>query len=394
MLACMMLITSALATDAKVDFSQAPGVVIDHIPASEQRYIGSPSLAILPDGAYVASHDEFGPKSQYDTSAISHIFRSDDKGLTWRETARIDGAFWSSLFVHRGALYLLGPRNEYGDILIRRSGDGGTTWTTPKDKKTGLLAEGQYHCAPMPVIEHDDRLWRGMEDAGGGEKWGHRFRAMMMSADTDADLLDAKSWRFSNYLARNPAWLNGTFNAWLEGNAVVTPKGGIVDILRVDTTPKATGESAAIVRINRNGKKAAFDPEKDFIHFPGGSKKFAIRYDPETKRYWSLTNYVPDKHKGSKPAATRNTLALASSHDLRAWTVNCVLLYHPDVEKHGFQSVDWQFDGNDIVAACRTACDDGLGGAHNMHDANFLTFHRFKDFRTLALENSVAGWRE
>ena len=44
-----------------------PGVVIDHIPASEQRYVGSPSLAVLPDGAYVASHDEFGPKSQYDT---------------------------------------------------------------------------------------------------------------------------------------------------------------------------------------------------------------------------------------------------------------------------------------------------------------------------------------
>ena len=29
----------------------------------------------------------------------------------------------------------------------------------------------------------------------------------------------------------------------------------------------------------------------------------------------------------------------------------------------------------------RTAYDDGLGGAHNAHDANYLTFHRIADFR-------------
>jgi hypothetical protein len=33
--------------------------------------------------------------------------------------------------------------------------------------------------------------------------------------------------------------------------------------------------------------------------------------------------------------------------------------------------VDWQFERSDIIAACRTAYDDGLGGAHNNHDANF-----------------------
>jgi hypothetical protein len=29
----------------------------------------------------------------------------------------------------------------------------------------------------------------------------------------------------------------------------------------------------------------------------------------------------------------------------------------------------------------RTAFDDGLGGAHNAHDANFLTFHRIENIR-------------
>ncbi|HPC17644.1 MAG TPA: sialidase family protein [Candidatus Hydrogenedentes bacterium] len=382
------------ASGDKPDFSLVPGVVINHIPASEQRYVGSPALAVLADGAYVASHDEFGPKSQYHSNAVSHIFRSDDKGLTWRETARIEGAFWSSLFVHRGALYLLGTHREYGNILIRRSDDGGATWTVPRDADSGLIAQGEYHCAPMPVIEHKGRLWRGMEDAAGGDKWGHRFRALMMSVKTEADLLKAKSWRFSNCLARNPEWLGGAFNAWLEGNAVVTPKGDIVDILRVDITPKMKTEHAAIVRVSAKGRKASFDPDKDFIPFPGGSKKFAIRWDPQTKKYWSLVNYIPEKHQAGRPASTRNTLALASSPDLRAWTIQCVLLYHPDVEKHGFQYVDWLFESGDIIAVCRTAFDDGLGGAHNMHDANFLTFHRFKNFRTLTLDDSVPGWRD
>ena len=55
--------------------------------------------------------------------------------------------------------------------------------------------------------------------------------------------------------------------------------------------------------------------------------------------------------------------------------------YHQDVRKHGFQYPDWQFAGDDIVAVSRTAYDDGVGGAHNYHDANFLTFHRISGFR-------------
>ena len=34
----------------KPDHSRVPGVVIDHSPAASGRYIGSPSITILPDG--------------------------------------------------------------------------------------------------------------------------------------------------------------------------------------------------------------------------------------------------------------------------------------------------------------------------------------------------------
>jgi hypothetical protein len=75
---------------------------------------------------------------------------------------------------------------------------------------------------------------------------------------------------------------------------------------------------------------------------------------------------------------TRNTLALVSSEDLRKWQVRAVVLEHPDVSHHGFQYVDWLFDGDDLIAVSRTA----FGDAHNCHDANYLTFHRIRDYRT------------
>ncbi len=51
--------------------------------------------------------------------------------------------------------------------------------------------------------------------------------------------------------------------------------------------------------------------------------------------------------------------------------------------KYGFQYVDWQFDGNDIIAAVRTGFVDDAGGPHNFHDANYLLFRRIADFRKL-----------
>lgn len=367
---------------------KVPGVVIDHIPASTGVYIGSPSIAVLPNGDYVASHDHFGPKTKEHESALTAVFRSADRGKSWKKVSEIDGAFWSSLFVHHSALYLLGPHKHHGNILIRRSTDGGSTWTTPTSSTTGVLRDnGEYHCAPMPVIEHAGRLWRAFEWRHPPVAWGINYRAGMLSAPVDADLLNAASWTLAEPLPSDRAWNGDDMGAWLEGNAVVTPTGEVVDILRVQT--KSSDEKAAIVRVSADGRKMSFDPATGFVNFPGGAKKFTIRFDPKSKLYWSLASIVHERHRTNNPGGTRNTLALTCSPDLTNWTVRCILLYHPEVRKHGFQYVDWQFDGDDIIAANRTAYDDDQGGAHNFHDANFLTFHRIANFRRLTMSDSV-----
>ena len=357
-----------------------PGTVIHYSPASSGIFIGSPGIASLGNGVYLAKHDEFGPGTSEWQAAITRIYRSDDAGNHWKRIHTVEGLFWASIFTHNDAVYLFGTQKHHGNTVILKSADQGHTWTTPRDADSGLLLEGQYHTAPMPVVIHDGRIWRAMEDAMGGTVWGERYRAFMMSAPVEADLLKRASWTSSNVLARDPAWLDGKFKGWLEGNAVVTPDGGMVDMLRVDVPQ---GGKAAMVHLSKDGRTATFDPDKDFVDFPCGAKKFTIRFDPVSKQYWSLSNAVPAQHQGKAHAGSiRNTLALVSSPDLRTWQVRSYLLYHPDIQKHGFQYVDWLFEGDDIIAVSRTAYDDGVGGARNFHDANFLTFHRITDFRT------------
>lgn len=385
----MVLFTIVINCNANIQAqnrpAKVPGSIVAYSPAADKKYIGSPSIAVLANGDFVASHDQFGPGSTEHVRAISRIYRSTDKGKKWTQIAEINGAFWSKLFVHRDVLYFMGTDKHHGNTLIRKSIDGGSTWTEPKDKNSGLILAGEFHCAPMPVIEAKGRLWRTMESAYGPiREWGKRYGAMMLSIPVDADLLNADNWTSTVPLLYDSTYLAGNFTGWLEGNAVLSPKGDILDILRVDDK-KSLEEKAAIVHISEDGKTGSFDPSSGFVKFPGGSKKFTIRFDSLSQRYWTLSNIIPEAlkqvSKGKNPASLRNNLVLMSSPDLINWQPHDIILSHPDPVKHAFQYVDWLFEGRNIIFLSRTAFDDAAGGAVRGHDANFLTFHRIKNFR-------------
>ena len=342
--------------------SPPPGVVIDYLPPASHRFIGSPSITILPDGSYVASHDIFFGARDGDHT---RVFRSVDRGATWQPAAELVGQYWSTLFVHRGALYLMGTSRGFGQVVLRRSLDGGRTWTTPTDGQSGqLTAVGGISCAPTPVIEANGRLWKAFEINPPGVQ-GRHFQAFVLSAPAGADLLRAEKWTPTDTL---PYDVSQTGGNWLEGNAVLAPDGSVVDVLRIS---KNGQERAALLRVSRDGRGLGWNPQEDRIEFPGGGVKFTIRFDSVSHRYWSLVN------KQRNPDALRNVLALISSSDLRHWTVEATLLQHPDRAKHAFQYVDWQFDGDDIVAVSRTSWD-----GDTYHNANYLTFHRLRNFRT------------
>jgi hypothetical protein len=231
----------------------------------------------------------------------------------------------------------------------------------------------------MPVLEHHGRLYRAFEDCTPCE-WGRGFRAGIISAPADAELLDAASWTMSNTLPFDHAWVPADWlnPGWLEGNVVAAPDGALVNILRVNSEPQVN--RAAITTVHDAGKRLSFDPAQGFIDVPGGMTKFTIRRDPASGHYLTLCN--PTLAPGV--VYQRNVLALSVSADLRQWHCGTVLLVDdsalsPEESLHrtGFQYADWQFDGDDLLYLVRTAYD----GAHNFHDANRITFHRLARFR-------------
>lgn len=357
-------------------FTLPPGTVIHNSKAATHRYVGSPSITILDDGTYIASHDYFGKGRISD----AFVYRSSDRGQTWVRCAHLERLCWATLFTRGKELYLFGVRPKggegIGDCVILKSLDGGYTWTQPTDKNNGLLLEGFYHTAPVPIVFHAGKIWRAMENRESVDGWGN-FWAMMMSAKDDSDLLKSDSWNITNKMNFDGSWLEGA-SAWLEGNAVIAKDNSMKNILRVHYP---ADDKAAVMDVSKDGKKISFNPQKGFANLPGACKKFSVRYDELTKKYWTLSNYVLPEDRGGNVERIRNTIALSWSDDLINWHVKDILLHDKDINRHGFQYVDWLIEGNDIIAVSRTAWDDETGQADNQHNANYLTFHRFINFR-------------
>ena len=364
---------------------------IKYQDAATKTYIGSPSLLRLDNGDLLATHDYFGPGCPRNHEREEHllsVYRSRDDGATWMNLTHVAGQYWSNLFAHRGAIYLLGVSQQYGSIVIRRSEDGGNTWTHAGDEKSGLLFRGgvyhdnpNYHCAPMPMLVKDGWIYRAFEDCRDA-RWGVGFQSLMLACPEDADLLDASNWVMSNSVPFDTAWLPEDWPpldgpGFLEGNAVETPEGEIWNILRLHSAPLA--DKAVVLRVihGRDGLRQEF---LRIMDFPGGMTKFTIRRDPQTGLYLTFANNNTDPRYASQ----RNVLSLHTSEDLIYWTHRQTLMeddlglaWEDSVRYTGFQYVDWQFDGDNIIYAVRTAYD----GAHNFHDANRLTFHRLERWR-------------
>ena len=373
---------------------------VKYQPERTRTYLGSPSLVRLPGGALLATHDYFGvgcPRNHEGEEALTSVYRSEDDGATWTNVTHLMNAYWSNLFVHDGHVYLLGTSQQYGSIHIRRSTDGGFTWTHPADEKTGLLFRGgfhheppNYHCSAMPVLKAKGRLYRAFEDCD-PLNWGRGFKSLVISAAEDSDLRDASSWTMSNKLAFDAAWVPEDWGqlenpGWLEGNAVLSPEGDLSNILRFHSKPLV--DRAVKVEIHDEGRRVSFDPANGFLDFPGGMTKFTIRQDSESGVYFSLVNNNTD----SAWPAQRNILSLYASENLVDWHPLKTLLSddtglsaEDSIRLTGFQYVDWQFDGDDLIYLVRAA----YRGAIRYHDSNRILYCVEKNFRNGLLNSNM-----
>lgn len=361
-----------------------PGIVVHHSKQSTRVYLGSPSICILPNGDYLVSHDESGPGT-VGYPNVTRIYKSTDKGETWKRVASLtDGQTWSGMFLLNSDVYIFGASAATQKCIIRKSTDGGETWTKPVDLNNGIIYSSGCHTSSVPAVIHKGRIWRAIElKDPSSSLWPSMYNAHILSAplNDNTDLLKSTTWTKSNQLKHNPSYLGGTFGGWLEGNAVVGRDDKVKIVMRVEIPNSLDGEYIAIIDVSDDGKTISFDPNTGFAKMPGGAKKFTIRYDEETDRYWTLSNYVDPNYSYMNPGAVRNHLVLCSSPDLYTWVTHKTILKSDDIKFHAFQYVDWLVDNDDIVFASRTAYDDSFGGADSYHNSNYITFHRVEKFR-------------
>jgi len=339
----------------------------------EKAFLGSPSMEILSDGTYVFTHDDFDKHTD--------VYQSPDRGRTWKKIGQFTRQRSGTLFAIRDALYQVGfamPKLKgVSDrcVAIRKSTDGGKTWTEPKDGQTGLiLSDTAYYADPVPVLFHAGRVWWQVDVVEPKCKDGTgfpRFGMMVISAPIDSDLLNAASWTRSNAVPWQPYQ---RYAGWLEGNVVASPSGSLHVLARVEDwkQPGGGGKTVARLDLSPDGRTLSFDPKTGFIPFPGGAAKFCIRYDEFTCKYWALTNWVQPGQRGA-----RTTLALVCSPDLVNWEVRSIVYQHAGAnDVAGFQYCDWRIVGDDIHFVCRL----GWYGK-NFHDSNYMIFDTVKGFR-------------
>ncbi|KAI3429841.1 hypothetical protein D9Q98_010153 [Chlorella vulgaris] len=403
-------------------------------------FVGSPAITRLDAGTLLVSHDFF---PLWNTPKGTAILASTDGGVTWQHRALVDGMYWASLFMHRGALYMLGADDSYSwrnGVSIARSSDGGFTWnrSTVMQPPPGC----QFGTGAVPVMREGGRLWRGIEHWCGGLRWPQDYHALLIHAPEDSDLMVPSSWQASQAVQFNssqmlPAWMPGPVSGggYLEGNAVRLPFGGGVGLLlrcRVvdglsrlyslqqaclfklaaapDPTPgpepapqpeDAThhGRQLTALRARSSGGwEAAAGSGGDalpppspphrpllwhgFVDMPGGGNKFQVRFDPMSGRYLALTNPSIDRYGSNSDA--RNILVLAHSLNLIDWRIATTVLVPNDglpweqsLWHTGYHYADWIIDGQDMLAAIRTAYD----GANSYHNSNQITFKRIVNYR-------------
>lgn len=383
---CFLLLTLSVNAQQINPYDKVPGIPIAHSPDTTGIYLGSPSIVVMSNGDYIASHDFFEDPDGSRRSELAgdslvsrvmgqHVYLSKDKGRTWQFQAEVRYVHWAGLFVVDDIIYLLGINGIDYSLAITRSEDAGKTW-----ENLSVLRKKNahyFHGSTTPVVYYNGRVYKGYDyhlpDPGG--KWVPDNYSFIISASMSDDLMDPASWTFSEAI-KKPDFIEG--RGWLETNAVLGRDGAIKGITRIASDD---GLHAGYYSLDTDSTIDTKSIQQ--IGFIGSATKFNISWDSQTKKYWSLVNYPSSVVRKLKKSAggMRSILALTYSDDLYKWDMQAIILATGDVYQHGFQYVDWKIEGKDIIFVSRTAYDDDSGGARNYHDSNYITFHRIKNYK-------------
>ena len=362
--------------------AEAVGTVVNYLHPNDNCYafsgraLCSPSLVRHPDGHLLASMDVF---SGGHPQNLTLIFRSDDEGKTWHYCCELMPCFWGKMFIHKGELYMLSVSTEYGDLLIGKSEDGGMTFSAPVTLLRGANGKNGFpgiHKNPQPVVSYKGRLYNTLEWGTWGltSEKDYYHAVMVMSCDENADLLDPANWSFTPPVKYDPTWAGVAedgIRGNIEGSLVIAPDGKLYNYMRYQTQI----EKKILVYTVPEDPDAPIEYSHP-VSFDGNLSKFMIKFDEVSGRYFSIISRRIDD-----PQTVRNLLSLVCSENLSDWNLVCDLIdrRYDDPKMVGFQYVDFEIEGEDLLYLSRTA----MNQATNYHDANYSTFHRLENFRSL-----------
>jgi len=229
------------------------------------------------------------------------------------------------------------------------------------------------------MLYHQGRLYGTLEWGSWANK-EYYHAAMVMSCDENADLMQPENWHFSEPVKYDPAWpgtAKGETMGNIEGTLCVSPEGTLYNVMRYNIRNAEPKYGLVLAyKVNTQDPDAPLE-YSHAIKMPCNNSKFTIKYDGISRKYYSIGTRIDCEER----VGGRNLLSLLASDDMENWRVLCDLMDKRDepMEKVGFQYVDFEFEGDDLIYLCRTA----INNAHNFHDSNYQTFHRIKNFREL-----------
>ncbi|MEX2580726.1 MAG: sialidase family protein [Verrucomicrobiales bacterium] len=352
-----------------------PYVVVDRWEVGEERIISdAPSLLRLPDGALLLAYQ----KIRDPQPGNMRVFRSEDDGETWQQMPERVEFGAGRLFLHEEKPYFLGVGPDLrGDIRISRSEDGGRTWAEP----VTLFADHEAFYNPSTsMLKSDGKLyWTFGAPNTEGDRNTTGSRLVVVAGDLSAGLMDPGNWRISNHLTfpdpdsiagLDPS--DGSYRAhhWLEGN-VVKIGDGIRVIARCRIAQHRTIHMAAVCAVKDDGRELELRFNQ-FHPVPGAQNQFHMFRDEESGYYWMISN-LP-----THPRDERRILGLSYALHPLCWFQAGILVNGP-TRDYAFNYTTPLIDGEDLLFVSRSS-------DQHFHDNNMITFHRLKNFRSLAAD--------
>jgi hypothetical protein len=397
LLSCVLLTPGIIHAQAK-PLAQDYTVVF-HNPDRE-RYVEGPGLVRMTDATLIAVVP-IVPRGEWSaerraTQSRTHILRSGDGGKTWQQISELP--YYSAVpWLHKDALFLFankgGTKSRNDDLLLLKSTDGGKSWSEPV-----TLFRGHFWNCHTGMVQRDNRLYWAIDDLALGKKRGPR----VIAGDLSGDPMSPAAWRLSEpvpFPGVPDALVNPKFaelgDQYLEPN-VIDVRGKLRVLMTVKPKRQSTAGLAAVLDFEDKGgpidlKFTQFHP------MPGGQLKFCVLWDEQSKMFWAAANlavdaqgaydwWVEGEKRGSFRYASgvggndRRFLMLMYGLDGLNWfQAGCIA--QADRISQSFMYARPVIDGDDLAIIARSSIN-----APDQHDADHATFHRVKNFRSLALK--------